>query len=268
MNDVLILVPVFNRFELFWETFLSLIYQAYIIKYKRNLSVKIIIVDDSSNEKLNDFLFRRIFKYNYEDFVSLCTKNKIFNKYYKFNDFNKINKFLRNDLDLIKVIRNDRNYGVSYSRNIAFLYNSNFILFLDSDDIWLKNHFDILYNEFVNNNNLDLVFTDEIWYRDSNFVNKPRKFVFDENILKKQKKYQVLPISNIFINLSKYKKKSFYKFNETMEVCEDYEFIRKCIDSKRSIVINKSKTSVKRGGRIDQLSYIYRSKINSFFNKN
>ena len=60
----------------------------------------------------------------------------------------------------IQIIKNDKNYGTSESRNRGIqLSKGEFLAFLDADDIWEKNKLEIQIMEFNNKPDLDVSFT-------------------------------------------------------------------------------------------------------------
>jgi len=67
-----------------------------------------------------------------------------------------IKDFIKKD-KRIKLIQNKNNRGSLYARSIgAFHAKGKYIIFVDSDDIILKNGIEIAYN-YINNNNLDMI---------------------------------------------------------------------------------------------------------------
>lgn len=74
----------------------------------------------------------------------------------KDNSIQIINEFMKKD-KRIKLIQNKNNRGSLYARYIGAIHaKGEYIIFVDSDDIILKNGIEIAYN-FINNNNLDMI---------------------------------------------------------------------------------------------------------------
>ena len=69
----------------------------------------------------------------------------------------------------IKFIKN-RNHGIiAKSRNIGIEQSkSEWIAFLDSDDIWRQEKLKVLFNFIKNNNNYDVICNNELWFYKNN----------------------------------------------------------------------------------------------------
>jgi glycosyltransferase involved in cell wall biosynthesis len=122
----------------------------------------------------------------------------------------------------INVIRNEKNLGVSASRNIgAKIAKAKFIAFLDSDDLWLPfkmaNQMD-----FMLSGGLVASHTNEYWYRDGRWINQGKQHArYGGKILSKiLDKCRVSPSSLVL-------ERSFFEtlggYDESLRVCEDYE---------------------------------------------
>ena len=115
--------------------------------------------------------------------------------------------------------------GVSATRNLGIEKSEgNWIAFLDSDDQWhhekLKLQVESISEE---ENKVFLSHTDETWYREKKIVNQKLKhrkrggFIFE----------YCLPLCCISPSSSLIKKEIFNEigyFDESLEVCEDYDF--------------------------------------------
>ena len=96
-----IILPVYNSKDFILDTLNSIIHQTY-------KNWRLVLIDDNSNDGTSELI---------TDFIN-----------------NKINK------KKIVVIKNNKNKGQAYSRNLALKYcNSEYVAFIDSDDLWEKN---------------------------------------------------------------------------------------------------------------------------------
>ena len=144
--------------------------------------------------------------------------------------------------------------GVSATRNLGIKKSEgNWIAFLDSDDQWhqekLKSQVESILED---KNKVFLSHTDETWYREKQIVNQKLKhqkrggFIFE----------YCLPLCCISPSSSLIKKEIFDQigfFDESLEVCEDYDFwLRYC--SKHPVNFVNKKLTFKFGGHLDQLS--------------
>ena len=96
-----IIIPVYNSKNFILQTLKSVIRQTY-------KNWRIVLVDDNSNDGTNEI----------------------------------IRNFINNNINKRKIIfiKNKKNKGQAYSRNLALKYcNSEYIAFIDSDDLWEKN---------------------------------------------------------------------------------------------------------------------------------
>lgn len=151
----------------------------------------------------------------------------------------KANKYLKAYIPRIKILQLEKNSGISHARNAgAAEAKGDFIAFLDSDDLWLKDKITEQIN-FIKEEKSLICHTDEFWYRKDRFVNSGKKhqkyggFIFDKIL----DKCRVSP-SSFFIE-----KKLFLShqgFNENLKVCEDYDlFIRLSANNKFSYIPKK-----------------------------
>ena len=151
----------------------------------------------------------------------------------------KANEYLKAYIPRIKILQLDKNSGISHARNKgAMAASGDFIAFLDSDDLWLKDKITKQIN-CINKDKSLICHTDEFWYRKDRFVNSGKKhqkyggFIFDKIL----DKCRVSPSSfiiekNLFL--------SHQGFNENLKVCEDYElFIRLSVNNKFSYIPQK-----------------------------
>ncbi len=144
--------------------------------------------------------------------------------------------------------------GVSATRNLGIKKSEgNWIAFLDSDDQWHKEKLKFQVESiWEDKNKVFLSHTDETWYREKQIVNQKLKhqkrggFIFE----------YCLPLCCISPSSSLVKKEIFDQigfFDESLEVCEDYDFwLRYC--SKHPVNFVNKKLTFKFGGHLDQLS--------------
>lgn len=148
----------------------------------------------------------------------------------------------------IKYIFHSENKGVSASRNTC-INNSNgdFLAFLDSDDLWLPEKIEKQIN-FMINNNLSISHTNEFWYKNGTWINQSSKhsryggYIFPKVL----DMCRVSPSSLVI-------KKGIGLFDESLRVCEDYEFILR-MSLLYEIGYLEEKLLIKRAITCDQLS--------------
>ena len=148
----------------------------------------------------------------------------------------------------------EKRKGVSIARNLGIKNcNSTWIAFLDSDDAWMPQKLERQLF-FTNNNNKKyrLIHTNEIWYKNHKFQNQLKKHEKSGgDIFKKSLELCCISPSSTLI-----KKKLFDKigyFDESFEVCEDYELWLR-VSSKIKIHFLEDKLTIKHGGHCGQLS--------------
>ena len=127
------------------------------------------------------------------------------------------------DHSLVRLIRNDVNQGVSSSRNLGISYaTSDWIAFLDSDDVWAINHLDVLVSYVKHHSLCRWVQSDEHWIRNGKPVNKkayhkkPLGWAFERSL----ERCLVSP-SAVMIHRSLFNWLGF--FNLSFTACEDYD---------------------------------------------
>ena len=153
----------------------------------------------------------------------------------------------------IKYIYQD-NSGVSSARNLGILNAScEWIAFLDSDDEWLASKLEEQVAFHKQNSDVLMSYTDETWVREGRSVKIPKKFrkqgldVFKEN----------LSFCNIAPSSSLIHKSLFERvgvFDETLEVCEDYDLWLRILMKDKIALVNE-KLITKYAGHEDQLSF-------------
>lgn len=157
-----------------------------------------------------------------------------------------------NKLKYFKILHN----GVSGARNFGIKKaDGEYIALLDSDDYWLPNKLSYQMEFLLENPDIKICQTEEIWLRDGVRVNpmkkhkKPSGLIFDK----------ILSMCLVSPSASIIHKDIFDKiglFDESLPVCEDYDFwIRASLYYE--IVLLPKPMITKTGGHADQLSHKY-----------
>lgn len=227
MDDVSVIIPVYNRDYSLRDAVESVLIQTY-------KPSEIIIIDDGSFFQAKDIL-----------------------KNYK---------------NHIKIIRHEKNKGVSASRNTGILASSSkYIAFLDSDDIFLPEKLELQIN-FMKENNYQISHTNEFWYKKDRFINKNKKSKrYGGKILDKiLDKCRVSPSSLIV------ERKVFEKcglFDETLDVCEDYEIsLRFALEYEigyldKNLIIKRAIEENSLSAAINHIEYIRYNILKNFYEK-
>lgn len=156
----------------------------------------------------------------------------------------------------IKYYYLNQNKGVSTARNIGVdIAQSRYIAFLDSDDIFINKKIETQLL-FMISNKLKISHSNEFWYKNDRYINQNRGsaryggYIFDKVL----DKCRVSP-SSLIIERELFL--SAGGFDESLRVCEDYEFILRVapfneigyIDEKliikRAITDNQLSSSIK-----------------------
>ena len=156
----------------------------------------------------------------------------------------------------VRVVSLRQNYGVSVARNIgARLSKAEWLSFLDSDDLWLKDKLQ-RQAEFISRYPFfEVLQSEEIWIRHGRRVNpckhhrKPEGWAWPEVL------YRCL-ISPSGVALRRSLFYQFGGFREDFPVCEDYDLWLR-ITRYRPVGLVKEPGVVKFGGHADQLSRAY-----------
>lgn len=152
----------------------------------------------------------------------------------------------------IKYISQD-NRGASAARNLgARVSRGKYLAFLDSDDLWEPEKLEIQVKCMEENPQFPLCYTDEIWIRKGIRVNpKKRHTKYSGWIFEK-----CLPLCIISPSSALMRRALFEEiggFDETLPVCEDYDFWLR-VTCRYPVLFIDKKLIVKRGGYGDQLS--------------
>jgi glycosyltransferase involved in cell wall biosynthesis len=148
------------------------------------------------------------------------------------------------------------NKGVSAARNNGIRQaDSEWIALLDSDDEWLPDKLSRAEQYILENPEIKIFQTEEIWIRNGRRVN-PKK---------KHRKYsgmiftECLPLCIISPSAVVFKKSLWQEaggFDETLPVCEDYDLWLR-ISRLYPVGLDKNPGIIKYGGHEDQLSGLY-----------
>lgn len=124
---------------------------------------------------------------------------------------------------------------------------------MDSDDEWHSEKLALHVKYHQENKDILMTYTNEKWIRNENEVKIPKKFqkigrdAFTENI-----SYCNIAPSSVFIHKSLFK--NYGLFDETLEVCEDYDMWLRIACIEQIGFINE-KLITKYAGHEDQLSF-------------
>ncbi|MGV8074373.1 MAG: glycosyltransferase [Syntrophobacteraceae bacterium] len=143
--------------------------------------------------------------------------------------------------------------GVSSARNCGIrIAGGEWLAFLDSDDLWLPRKLSIQMEYLLENPEIKICQTDEVWIRNGRRLNhkkhheKPEGNCFTELL----ERCLVSP-SAVVIHRDLFDEVGL--FDETLPVCEDYDLWLR-IGCRFPIGLVRKPLIVKRGGRPDQLS--------------
>lgn len=146
--------------------------------------------------------------------------------------------------------------GVSQARNQGLrLSAGEFIAFLDSDDLWLKDKVQVQLSYLKAFPEARFCLTEEVWVRNGRRVNQKRKHQkYSGWVLDK-----VLPLCLLSLSSAMFRRRLFDEigeFDESLPVCEDYDLgLRIALNYPYHFL--PSPLIIKRGGHPDQLSKKY-----------
>jgi len=146
-----------------------------------------------------------------------------------------------------------KNMGVSAARNNGVMMaSSEWIAFLDSDDIWHPHKLEKQVAFHRQHPHLNISYTDEQWVRNGTPVNLPQKFTKShENLYERSLEQCIIAPSSVIMRKDLFDAAG--GFDESLEVCEDYDLWLRLLCEHEFGLINE-KLITKYGGHDDQLS--------------
>tara|TARA_B100000579_G_scaffold375962_1_gene341102 strand:+ start:2640 stop:3896 length:1257 start_codon:yes stop_codon:yes gene_type:complete len=183
--------------------------------------------------------------YNAEKTLNNCLKSIISQNFKKslyeiilVNDNSKDNseKKIKNLLKKNKqalLIKNNKNYGVSISRNTGIKKSKGvYIIFLDSDDLLKKNSLNLIHR-YLKKSDVDFLYSNSAFKQKFKFINK-NKGIKSINSLKKFNTYcWNFVVKNSFL------KKNNIKFNNT-KIFEDQFFVARLLSNYNKAIFVKT----------------------------
>ena len=173
-----------------------------------------------------------------------------------------LNKYSQNKN--IQIVFLDKNKGAAFCRNNALeLSKSEYVAFLDSDDLWVKDKL-IKQINFMKKNNYSFSYTDYVTFGDKNReIKTPKKINFSNFI-----KNTAIATSTMIVKRDKIKN---IKFTNS-KICEDYYFKCKLLKKvKYAYCLKKYLTKYRvrknslQSSNLKNIYWIY--KINKDYNK-
>jgi len=165
--------------------------------------------------------------------------------------------------EMVKTMKDHRiNYCYHQNKGVAFSKNrgikkakGEYIAFLDSDDRWNKEKLEKHYMLFENDKECLISHTNEIWYKAGKILKQmPKHKKYSGHIFEKCLPLCAIGMSTAVVHSSVFEKIGM--FDESMPVCEDYDFWLRAACFYKIILVEDPLT-IKDGGRSDQLSHIY-----------
>ncbi len=220
--NISVIIPTYNRFK-FLQRALKSVYS------QTHKPSEVIIIDDGSNDETPKIQTSVILN----SIQNLGIKTKyIFQK----------------------------NGGVSSARNLGIKNaSSDWIAFLDSDDIWEKSKLQKQVEFHKDNPKILMSYTDEKWIRDDKEIKIPKKFKkYSGDIFERCLSHCIIAPSSVMIHkeILNQVQNDAKVFDESLEVCEDYDlWLRIAYENEIGLVDEKLIT--KYAGHEDQLSFKY-----------
>jgi glycosyltransferase involved in cell wall biosynthesis len=155
------------------------------------------------------------------------------------------------------------NRGPASARNSGIkISKGNFLAFLDSDDVWVKEKLAVQMSQMRTNPSYLISHTQEIWYKNKKILKQKKKHKkFHGHIFNKCLPLCAVSLSTVIIREELFK--AIGLFDETMPCCEDYDFWLRVSIKYPFLLIDRPLT-IKDGGRPDQVSAIYARGMDKF----
>lgn len=149
------------------------------------------------------------------------------------------------------------NKGASSARNLGIQQARGDILcFLDSDDWWDKKKIELQLPLLLENSNILITHTREIWFRNGVRVNQKKKHAPGSGaIFSACLRMCVVGMSTVMVKREIFDQ--YGVFDESLPCCEDYDLWLR-IAHERQFLLVEHPLTLKEGGREDQLSVRYR----------
>jgi glycosyltransferase involved in cell wall biosynthesis len=153
----------------------------------------------------------------------------------------------------IKIIRHEKNMGVSAARNSGIrIAKGEYIALLDSDDYWLQEKLEVQIAFFSSNPDAVICQARELWVRHGKRVNPGNKHLKpSDDIFMPSLKLCLVSPSAVMLKRSLLDEVGI--FDEAFPVCEDYDLWLR-ISYKYPVYLIEQDLLVKEGGAPDQLS--------------
>jgi len=147
-----------------------------------------------------------------------------------------------------------KNMGVSSARNNGVMMAEHeWIAFLDSDDTWDRDKLKKQVAFHTKHKDIKISYTDETWIRNDVEVKVPKKFSkSDDNLYERSLEHCIIAPSSILMQKKLYDKHA--GFDESLEVCEDYDLWLRIMKENTFGLVNE-KLMCKYAGHENQLSY-------------
>ena len=162
-------------------------------------------------------------------------------------------KVVKKVFPFVKYLREERK-GVSFARNAGIRASKNkWVAMLDSDDEWSRRKIEIFREYYDKSKNGEKIWhSNEIWIRNGKHLNqKIRHKKKGGNIFEECLGMCCISPSSALIHRDIFV--SHGLFDETLEVCEDYDFWLR-LSSKEQVGFIEENLVIKYGGHSDQLS--------------
>ncbi len=132
---------------------------------------------------------------------------------------------------------------------------SQWLCFLDSDDTWEREKLAKQVAFHKRNRDILISYTDETWIRDGYHVKLPKKFAKShDNLYERSLSHCIIAPSSVMIEKKLFD--SVGGFDESLEVCEDYDLWLRLMKEHAIGLVNEPLIN-KYGGHKDQLSFKY-----------